>query len=119
MTAADEKPRRLPGTVSTCQLCRRHIVWATTVAGPNGPGGKSQAFDPYESTDGRVAIVPRGGGRLWARALHKDESHDLLTELLGMPHVATCARPDPVPQTPLPGNVADLGAFRRRKGARR
>ena len=109
--------RPLPGTRSLCQLCKQPIVWARTVAGPNGPGGKSQPFDPFENPDGNVAIIPRAQGRLLARALHKDETHDLTTEYRGMPHAATCKKPDPAARVLAP-NVVDLAARRRAKGRR-
>lgn len=113
MTAMAES-RRLPGTSSVCQLCKRPIVWATTVAGPNGPGGKSQPFDPIEHEDGNVAIIPKERGRLLARALAKGETADRPIEFLGMPHAATCARPP----ASLPENVVDLAAHRARRAAR-
>jgi hypothetical protein len=119
MTEIDLRP--LPGTTSVCQLCKRTIVWATTVAGPNGPGGKSQPFDPVEDPKGNVALFPRGQGRLLARALQHGEDADRPLEYLGMPHAATCARAPVTAGAPAPdmGNVVDFAAARRRRGARR
>lgn len=108
------QPRRLPGTSSTCQLCKRPIVWATTVAGPNGPGGKSQPFDPVEDPDGNVAIRPAARGRLLARALGKDDTVDRGIEYQAMPHAATCARA-PATAPVLPAGVIDLAAARARR----
>ena len=31
-----------------CEGCTERIVWAKTVAGPNGPGGKWMPLDPFE-----------------------------------------------------------------------
>ncbi len=76
---------------STCHGCGRPIVWATTVAGPNGPGNKLQPFDPREDLAGRIAITqPVARGRLLARALHKGENIDRPLEYAGMTHFATC-----------------------------
>lgn len=88
----ETKPRTIPGPTAECEHCHRTIVWAVTVAGPYGPGGKSQPFDPIENAAGRVALIPRHGGQLFARALMKDETHDDPIEYLGMPHAATCPR---------------------------
>lgn len=111
MTTAPAAPRTIPGTRSVCQLCRQPIVWATTVATEHGPGGKSQPFDPIENPAGNVALAPRSKGRLYARALRRDETVDVPLEYQGMPHAATCAR---APSTPgLPAGVIDLTAARR------
>lgn len=88
----ETKPRTIPGVTDECEHCGRTIVWAVTVAGPYGAGGKSQPFDPAEDQAGRVALIPRHGGQLFARALLKDETHDAPVEYLGIPHVATCPR---------------------------
>lgn len=82
--------RPLPADSSTCERCGEDIVWAITVAGPNGRGGKRQPFDPHEHPDGNVAILSPRRGRLLARALMGDEQHDPPNEYLGMPHAATC-----------------------------
>jgi hypothetical protein len=109
--------RPLRGTRSICQRCRQPIVWATTLAGPNGPGGKSQPFDQFEDPAGNVAVRETGLGRLVARALGKDDALDQTTELRAMPHAATCARPEPRAAV-LPAGVVDLAAARARKGRR-
>jgi hypothetical protein len=91
MSAASETPlRRIPGPVDTCEFCQEPIIWAVTVAGPNGPGGKAQPFNHFEHVDGRVALLPITRDRITARALHKDEDVDPPREYRGMPHVATC-----------------------------
>lgn len=119
MTApSKDQPRRLPGTTSTCQLCKRPIVWATTVAGPNGPGGKSQPFDPLEDPNGNVAIRVASNRRLLARALGKDDALDATVEYRGMPHAATCTRPVMAPPR-LPEGVVDLAAARAKRRGRR
>lgn len=105
---------------SFCHGCGRLVVWATTVAGPNGPGGKLQPFDPREDLAGNVAITqPVARGRLLARALHKDEQVERPLEYSGMTHFATCpvkARPAP-PMTLLEHQTKHL--TRRRTGGRR
>lgn len=91
MSAEVETPlRRIPGPVDTCEFCGEPIVWAITVAGPNGPGGKAQPFNHFEHVDARVALIPGHGSRPVARALHKDEDVVTPIEYRGMPHVATC-----------------------------
>lgn len=85
--------RALPGARVTCERCRAEIVWAVTVAGPNGPGGKATPLDPTEDPRGNVAVNPVAAGRLLARVLGKDEHHDPPIEFLAMPHFATCRRP--------------------------
>ena len=110
-------PRPLRGTRSICQRCRRPIVWATTLAGPNGPGGKSQPFDPFEDPAGNVAVRETALGRLVARALGKDDALDETVELRAMPHAATCARPEPRAVV-LPAGVVDLSAARAKRGRR-
>lgn len=94
MTAAEAPnrqapPRRLPGRPDPCDHCGRLIVWSITVAGPNGPGGKAMPLDAHEHVGGNVAVRP-GHGRLLARVLQRDESHDPPVEYLAMPHFATC-----------------------------
>lgn len=113
-TTRKATPRTLPGTQSRCQLCGQRIVWAVTVAGPNGPGGKAQPFDPVEHVDGNVALTPRGRGRLLARALHHGETVDVPLEYRGMPHAATCAKKPAAVQVKMPENVVDLAAARRK-----
>lgn len=113
--------RRLPGRSSTCQRCGSTIVWARTVAGEGGRGGKAMPLDPLEDLDGNVAVraVDDRGG-LVARVLKKDEYRDRTTEYLAMPHAATCRPPDAqLPLEPESTNVIDFGAARRARGARR
>lgn len=111
-------PRQLPGRRAVCGRCKRPIVWAVTMAGPNGPGGKAMPLDPLEAADGNTAVRP-SGSRLVARVLHKDETHDAQVELLAMPHFATCPGSPEKPNPRLPENVLDLEAARnRRTGAR-
>ncbi len=117
-TEAWVRVRSIPGTASTCQLCKRPIVWATTVAGPNGPGGKSQPFDPYEAPDGNVAVYPAPGHRLRARALHKGEDPATPFEFRAMPHAATCAKAPTGANPRLPAEVVDLAAHRARRAGR-
>lgn len=104
-----------------CSGCRRPIVWAITVAGPNGRGGKLMPLDPNEDPEGRIAITAPHG-RLLARALTKDEAIDRPAEYAGTVHFATC----PTRSKPeLPANVVDLQQQRARRrrarpaGARR
>lgn len=112
--------RALPGRRAQCGRCRRVIVWAVTVAGPNGPGGKAMPLDPLEAPDGNTAVRPSAGGRLLARVLGKDESHDPPVEYLAMPHFATCPGNPEGSNPRLPANVLDLEAARnRRAGATR
>lgn len=113
-TAAPEL-RRLPAPKVPCESCGRNIVWATTVAGPNGRGGKNQAFDPYEHPDARVAVYPARRGQLYARALFKDEAVDRPIEYAGMPHAATCSGDPTEPPRYQPPGVADLHAARARR----
>ncbi|BBH17526.1 hypothetical protein Back2_18130 [Nocardioides baekrokdamisoli] len=104
----------------SCSSCGRPIIWAITVASPNGRGGKLMPLDPLEDSAGNVAITqPHGrGSRLHARVLMKDEARDRSgTQWIAMPHFATCAgktKPE------LPDNVIDMAAHRRRRrGGRR
>lgn len=110
--------RHLPGRRAVCGRCKRPIVWAVTLAGANGPGGKAMPLDPLEAADGNTAVRTTGS-RLVARVLGKDETHDSSTELLAMPHFATCPGSPEKPNPRLPDNVLDLEAARhRRTGAR-
>ena len=106
--------RRIPATTTLCDRCIRPIVWAVTVAGPNGPGGKSQPFDPYEDLAGNVALSPAHRGRLLARALFKDEHVDRPVEYCGMPHAATCAGGHDDRARRLPDDVPGIVTARRR-----
>lgn len=117
----DLRPLPAPRVASTrCEGCGTHVVWAITVAGPNGRGGKLIALNPHEDLRGSYAVtaLQPGRGRLLARCLTKDEAFDRPFEYAAMPHVATCvtrSRPE------LPANVIDLQQqrSRRRRGRRR
>lgn len=115
--------RRLPAGAhsrTSCSSCKAEIVWAMTVAGPNGPGGKLMPLDPIEHPDGNVAVTVPHRGELRARVLMKDESVDRPLEYVAMPHFATC-RAGGKPE--LPAAVIDLqherDRRRRRRGGRR
>lgn len=89
----DQALRRLPidGTAhSTCEGCAGELVWAVTVAGPNGRGGKLMPLDPVENLAGNVAVTAPHRGRLLARVLTKGEAFDRPHEYAAMPHFATC-----------------------------
>jgi hypothetical protein len=109
-------PRRLPGTLSTCPNCRQPVVWATTVGGPRGPGGKLMAFEPVESPLGRAAVKPDSQhrpSRLFARMLDPDEDPFYeLGEYQGLPHSAVCSA-NRRPPTFDGSNVTELAAWRR------
>lgn len=82
--------RRLPADAQDCDRCGARIVWARTVAGPNGRGGRAMPLDEYESARGNVAVQPVTANVLRARVLGKDEHHSPPVEYLAMPHFATC-----------------------------
>lgn len=90
METVETPLRRIPATHETCEFCGEPIVWAVTVAGPNGPGGKAQPFNHFEDARGNVALIPVTRERIHARALHKGEEVDVPIEYRGMPHAATC-----------------------------
>jgi hypothetical protein len=117
MTSSD--PRTLPAGRATtrCDGCSRDIVWAITVAGQNGRGGKLMPLDPVEVLDGNVAVTNPHRGVLLARVLARDESVSRPVEYAAVAHFATC----PVRAHPtLPADVVDLDDQRRkRKGRRR
>lgn len=118
MVREPETLRRLPAprrAHDICVHCRRPIVWVTTVAGPNGPGGKSMPVDPFEDLAGNIAVFPVSGGRLCARALTKDERVDRPIEFAGMPHFATCPKTPTGANPRLPDQVIDLMAHRAQK----
>lgn len=123
-TVTTERPRReLPGTATTCRACRRPIVFARTLAGPNGPGGKAMPLDLHENPDGNVAVRPGRRGELLARVLRKGEHHDDPIERLAMPHFATCpsrgARASDERTTPPDlSNVSVLADHRARRARR-
>lgn len=110
------EPRTLPGQRTRCEGCRREIVFAVTVAGENGRGGKYMPLDPLEDVAGNTAVRPGHRGVLLARVLKKDETHDHTSEYLAMPHFATCTRRPETPQ--LPPNVVDRQAHRSRRRRR-
>lgn len=85
--------RRLPvddRARTTCEGCRCELVWAMTVAGPNGRGGKLMPLDPLENLAGNVAVTTPHRGRLLARVLTKGETFDRPHEYAAMPHFASC-----------------------------
>lgn len=89
--ATTETRRQLPGEVVACEDCRAPIIWATTVAGPNGRGGKAMPLDHLEDTDyGNTAVWAVRIDRVLARVLSKGETHDAPLEYLAVPHFATC-----------------------------
>lgn len=106
--------RKVPGFPSTCTACRQPIVFARTLASPTGTGGKNQPLNPREDTTGRIAVRATGPHRSVARTLTGDETPDSFTEVLAMPHAATCAPTIPGTPTPLPPGVTDLATRRRR-----
>lgn len=97
MAREKKKPKTLPGRLGVCKVCRARIVWAVTSAGPNGRGGKPMPLDAVPNDAGNVAVRAHMAGRLVARVLGKDETHDPLLEQLAMPHFATCGK-DLVPE---------------------
>lgn len=84
-------PDKIPGRRAKCNRCKAPIMWARTVAGENGPGGKAIPIDPDPNPAGNVAVRPQRRGELLARVLTKGEDHDHQTEVRAMPHFATCA----------------------------
>lgn len=89
----DATLRRLPvddRARTTCEGCRRELVWAMTVAGPNGRGGKLMPLDPLEDLAGNVAVTAPHRGRLLARVLTKGETFDRPHEYAAMTHFASC-----------------------------
>lgn len=103
--------RQLPGRRSTCRTCQKEIVFAQTIAGENGPGGKFMPLDPVESPDGNTAVRAGHRGMVFARVLKKDETHEPPVEYLAMPHFATCTGEEPLFE--VPAGVVDLAAVRR------
>lgn len=94
--------------------CKAPIVWAVTVAGENGPGGKAMPLDPHPSIEGNVAVrVNATHGRVLCRVLCKGETVIAGVELLAMPHFATCTARHPTKppaDTPPIGQTAPLPA---------
>ena len=127
MTATAPALRELPAEAiarTTCDGCGRPIVWALTVAGPNGRGGKLMPLDPLEDLAGNVAVTqPAARGQLYARSLFKDERVDRPGEYCGMPHFATCTRRGHHPTPPwalveLLDHARQRASGRRRGGRR-
>lgn len=114
--------RRLPGSPIACARCRRPIVFARTMAGPNGPGGKAMPLDVVEHLAGNVAVTIYHRGELRCRVLTKDDRVDRPLEYAAMPHFATCPGTPEGSNPRLPPDVTDLQAVRHqraRAGARR
>lgn len=107
---------------SHCDGCGALIVWAITVAGPNGRGGKLMPLDPIEDLAGNVQVTVPRLGRLEARVLTRDESMDRSRyEYAAMTHFATCplrCRPSlPIALTAaLEDNRTAVARRRRRRG---
>jgi hypothetical protein len=118
VTEPDVRP--LPEAIATtlCEGCGNPVVWAITVAGPNGRGGKLMPLDPHENLAGNVAVTAPHRGRLLARVLTKGEDFDRPFEHAGMTHFASC----PTGTKPaLPADVVALQELRhrpRRRGGR-
>lgn len=116
---ATETPTRdLPPAAATtsCEGCQRPIVWAKTVAGPNGPGGRWMPLDPHEDLAGNVAVTMVHRGRIRARVLQRDETVDRPAEHQAQTHYATCpARCHPR----VPAELEELVPAPARKARRR
>lgn len=123
MPVLDVARRALPAAPSSpCLRCGLHVVWAVTVAGPNGPGGKLMPLDPIEDLDGNVSVTAPTRGRILARVLQRDETVDRPIEWSAMPHFATClAGVRGAAEVGLPADVVALEEERakRRPGRRR
>jgi hypothetical protein len=118
----DVARRALPeAPASQCQTCGLPVVWAVTLAGPNGRGGKLMPLDPIEDLDGNVAATSPTRGRLLARVLQRDEAVDRPLEYAAIPHFATClGGVRGADQVGLPADVIRLEEERaRRRGRRR
>ena len=86
-----------------CSLCRRPVIWATTVY------EKSIALDPDPDPDGNQFVYRDGTGALRTRQRKKGQEPQPF-ERIHMPHVASCpARRKP---PPLPSNVTPITAAR-------
>lgn len=112
------EPRPLPQPIArtSCDGCGATIVWAITMAGPNGPGGKLIPLEPLEDLTGNVAVIAPHLGRLVARVLTKDEHVDRPHEYAAQTHFAACpARTKPE----LPPEVVDLAEQRTKRRRRR
>lgn len=122
--AAELELRELPASDlarSRCDGCAAALVWAITVAGPNGRGGKLMPLDPIEDLAGNVQVTVPRLGRLEARVLTRDESLERSRyEYAAMPHFATCpARCRPSLPVALVSAIEDTRAAAARRGRRR
>lgn len=84
------KLERFPGRAHQCTRCPAMFVFARTVASERGKGGKAMPIDLIPVPDGNVAVNVEDPDHLRARVLAKDETHDVVTEVLGLAHFATC-----------------------------
>lgn len=110
--------RRLPpaAATTTCEGCGATIVWARTVAGPNGPGGRWMPLNPLEDLAGNVAVTAPHRDRLHARVISRDEDIDRPHEYAGQTHYATCrTRTHPA----VPEQLVDLAPAVRKPRRRR
>ncbi|WP_425244825.1 hypothetical protein [Streptomyces sp. NEAU-NA10] len=96
--------------VTTCPSCNEPIRWAITEA------GRRQPVNPEPDDRGNVAVYTDATGTLRARALTKDRPTPEHLEWRAMPHVATCAGPEP---RVLPSAQVIPLARRRRPAVRR
>lgn len=85
--------------MGTCAVCQAPLVWARTVASESGAGGQRMPLDAEPNPAGNVAVRQTGPRRLVARVLGKDDTADVRTERIYMPHFATC-----------PGTARNIGA---------
>ncbi len=105
-------PRKIDGRRAVCRYCQQPIVFATTLAGANGRGGKPMPLDPTPHPDGNVAVRRTSPGHIVARVLGKDDTLDTTIEVRAMPHFATCVPILPTDE-PAPANVTNLNTYRR------
>lgn len=85
--------RRIPGNVVPCRSCGATILFARTLPGKVGRGGKLIPLNPVEDPVGNVAVRNTGDqyrAALVARVLADDDALDTVTEYRAMPHAATC-----------------------------
>jgi hypothetical protein len=118
MMTTETPLRALPPAAATtmCEGCHGPIVWAKTVAGPNGPGGKWMPLEPREDLAGNVAVTAIHRGRIRARVLQRDESVDRPAEHQAQTHYAAC----PVRCHPrVPAELEELKPAPVRKARRR
>lgn len=108
----------IPGPRVKCRRCGAPIVWARTVAGENGPGGKAMPLDPEPNTSGNVAVRPGRRNELLARVLKKGEDHDRQNEIRAVPHMATCRADQRVLDRQAELGVVDFAAAKARRQER-